>query len=264
MRLGRKLFPDSLHGRLLALLMPALGALLAFNLWSDFRAAGEYTREPYDRSLADAAVALAAHVQWHDRKLSLDLSPEAALVLRTNRFDDTYYLIRGPDGAVVAGNQDLPAVPLPFERSPSFFDASYLAQPVRVVLYRTATPLGEITVEVAQTTRRRDQLTRRFVSQDLVLDLLLVAATLVLVLLGVRLGLKPLWRVRADLERRSPGDLRALPETDVPSEVRPLVQALNRQLKLLKSPHRRRNRISWRTRLINCARPWPSCRRRSR
>ena len=33
--------------------MPALGALLAFNLWSDFRAAGEYTREPYDQALAD-------------------------------------------------------------------------------------------------------------------------------------------------------------------------------------------------------------------
>src|SRR5512136_239847 len=74
MRLSRKWFPDSLHGRLLAVLMPALGALLAFNLWSDFRAAGEYTREPYDQALADTAVALAAHVQSHGQVLSLDLS----------------------------------------------------------------------------------------------------------------------------------------------------------------------------------------------
>ena len=130
---------------------------------------------------------------------------------------------------------DLPAAPVPFEGSPAFFDANYRGRPVRVVLYRTATPSGEITLQVAQTTRRRDQLTRRFVSEDLMQDLLLVAATLILVFLGVRLGLKPLARVRADLEQRSPGDLRALPETDVPSEVRPLVQALNRQLRLLKS-----------------------------
>lgn len=235
MRLSRSWFPDSLHGRLLALLMPALGALLAFNLWSDFRAAGEYTREPYDQALADTAVALVAHVQSHDQKLSLDLSPEAARTLRTNHFDDIYYLIRGPDGAVVTGSRDLPAAPLSFDRSPRFFDASYLGEPVRVVLYRAATALGEITVQVAQTTRRRDQLTRRFVSEDLLQDMLLVVATLVLVLVGVRLGLKPLLRVRADLEQRSPGDLRALQEADVPSEVRPLVQALNRQLKLLKS-----------------------------
>ena len=235
MRLSRKWLPDSLHGRLLAVLMPALGALLAFNLWSDFRAAGEYTREPYDQALADTAVALAAHVQSHDQALSLDLSPEAALALHTNRFDDIYYAVRGQDGAVVAGNDDLPAAPLPFGGSPSFFDAKYRGRPVRVVLYRTATPLGEITLEVAQTTRRRDQLTRRFVSEDLLQDLLLVVATLFLVFLGVRLGLKPLARVRADLEQRSPGDLRALQETDVPREVRPLVQALNRQLRLLKS-----------------------------
>jgi two-component system sensor histidine kinase TctE len=235
MRLSRKLLPDSLHGRLLALLMPALGALLAFNLWSDFRAAREYTREPYDQSLADTAVALAAHLQLHDQRLSLDLSPEASLTLRTNRFDEIYYLIRGPDGAIVTGNRDLPAAALPFDRSPSFFDANYLGKPVRVVLYRTATPLGEITVQVAQTTRRRDQLTRRFVTEDLLQDMLLVIATLVLVLLGVRLGLRPLLRVRADLEQRPPGDLRPLQEADVPSEVRPLVQALNRQLKLLKA-----------------------------
>jgi two-component system sensor histidine kinase TctE len=235
MRPNRNSFPPSLHGRLLALLMPALGALLAFNLWSDYRAAGEYTQEAYDQALADTAVALAAHVQTRDQKLSLDLPPEAALTLRSNRFDDMYYLVRGADGTIVAGSPDLPPPPFPLERSPSFYDARYFDKPVRLVVYRSATPLGEVSVRVAQTTRRRDQLTRRFVSDDMLLDGLLVVATLALVFLGVRLGLRPLVRLRADLEQRSPGDLRALQEAEVPSEVRPLVQALNRQLKLLKS-----------------------------
>lgn len=228
-------FPGSLHGRLLALLMPALGVLLVFNLWSDFRAAGEYTQDAYDQALADTAVALAAHVRSRDDRLALDLSPEAALTLRTDQSDDIHYLVRGPHGAVVAGNQDLPAASSSFERSPSFFDGEYLGKRVRVVVYRTATPLGEVTVQVAQTTRRRDELTRRFVREDMLQDMLLVVATLVLVFVGVRLALKPLRRLRADLEQRSPGDLRALQDADVPSEVRPLVHALNRQLKLLRS-----------------------------
>ena len=235
MRLNSKFFPSSLHGRLLVLLMATLGALLAFNLWSDYRAAGEYTQEAYDLALADTAVALAAHVQSRDQQLSFDLPLQAALTLSSNRFDDMYYLVRGPDGIVVAGNQDLPSGPSPPEPGPGFFDGWYRGEPVRVVVYRSPTPLGEVTVKVAETTRRRAQLTRRFVSEDMLLDMLLVVATLVLVLVGVRLGLRPLGRLRADLEQRSPGDLRALQEAGVPSEVRPLVQALNRQLKLLKS-----------------------------
>ena len=239
MRRDRKLFPDSLHGRLLALLIPALGSLLAFNLWTDFRAAREFTVEPFDRSLVDTAIALGAHVQSHDQKFSLDLSPEAALTLRINRYDDTYYSIRGPDGMVVTGIRNLPAAPHPFAESPSFFDAEYLGKPVRVVLYRSATPLGKVTVQVAQATGRRDQRAQQFVREDLLQDMLqdifLLVAMVILVLLGVRMGLKPLSRVRADLEQRAPGDLRPLQEAEVPSEVRPLVQALNRQIKLLKA-----------------------------
>ena len=235
MRLNRRFFPSSLHGRLLVLLMATLGALLAFNLWSDYRAAGEYTQEAYDLALADTAVALAAHVQTRDGRLSFDLPLQAALTLSSNRFDDMYYLVRGPDGVPVAGNQDLPSGPSPPEQGPGFFDGRYRGEPVRIVVYRSPTPLGEVTVKVAETTRRRAQLTRRFVSEDMLLDMLLVVATLVLVLVGVRLGLRPLARLRADLEQRSPGDLRALQEAGVPSEIRPLVQALNRQLKQLKS-----------------------------
>ncbi len=98
MRLNSRFFPSSLHGRLLVLLMATLGALLAFNLWSDYRAAGEYTQEAYDLALADTAVALAAHVQSRDQQLSFDLPLQAALTLSSNRFDDMYYLVRGPDG----------------------------------------------------------------------------------------------------------------------------------------------------------------------
>jgi len=235
MPLSRRVYPSSLHGRLLALLLAALGALLAFNLYSDFNGAAEYTQEAFDQALADTAVALAAHVRSQQRKLYFDLPPEAALTLRSNQLDDMYYLVRGPDGTVLAGNQDLPSSAYVSDRSPSFFDGRYRGESVRGVVYRTPSSLGEVAIRVAQTTRRRDELTRRFVRQDLLQDLLLVLATLGIVFVGVRFGLRPLVQLSTDLEQRSPGDLRALQEAGVPSEVRPLVQALNRQLKLLRS-----------------------------
>ena len=223
----------SIRRRLLGLLMPALGALLAFNIWYDLRTAVEPTREAYDQALADMAIAVAAHVQYRDGILSLDLSPQAALALRSNRFDDMHYLVRGPRGEVVAGTTDLPAAPLGVEHSPMFFDAQYLREPVRVVLYRTATVAGEVTVEVAQTTRRRDHLAARLIATDTVQDSLMIVATLVLVYVGVRFGLLPLTRLRHDLEQRTAQDLRPLDEAQIPTEVQPLVRAMNRLLHLL-------------------------------
>jgi two-component system, OmpR family, sensor histidine kinase TctE len=233
MRWSLKGLAPSIRRRLLGLLMPTLGALLALNIWYDLRNAVEPTREAYDQALADMALAVAAHVQYRDGALSLDLSREAALALRSNRFDDIYYLIRGPRGQIVAGTTDLPAAPQGVEHSPSFFDAQYAHEPVRVVLYRTATGAGEVTVEVAQTTRRRDHLAARLIATDIVQDSLMIVATLVLVYVGVRFGLLPLMRLRQDLDQRTAHDLRPLDEAQIPIEVQPLVRALNRLLHLL-------------------------------
>jgi two-component system sensor histidine kinase TctE len=223
--------------------MPALGALLALNIWYDLRTAVEPTREAYDQALTDMAIAVAAHVQYRDGTLSVDLSPEAALALRSNRFDDIYYLVRGPRGQMVAGTTDLPAAPQGVEHSPTFFDAQYLREPVRVVLYRTATGAGEVTVEVAQTTRRRDHLAARLIATDIVQDSLMIVATLVLVYVGVRFGLLPLMRLGQDLEQRTAQDLRPLDEAQIPTEVQPVVRALNRLLHLLSAASQAQQRF---------------------
>jgi two-component system sensor histidine kinase TctE len=220
---------------MLGLLMPALAVVLAINVWSDIRTSTEPTREAYDQALADTAVAVAAHVQYRDGVFSLGLPPQAAMALHSNRFDEIYYLVRDPRGQIVSGSPDLPAAPRSIEHSPAYFDARYLGKPVRVVVYRSATPAGEVTVQVAQTTLRRDQLAARFVTMDILQDLLLVAATLLLVYFGVRFGLAPLVRLREDLEKRTAEDLCPVDEAQIPSEVQPLVQALNRLLRLLRA-----------------------------
>jgi two-component system sensor histidine kinase TctE len=220
---------------MLGLLIPALAVVLALNVWSDIHTSTEPTREAYDQALADTAVAVAAHVQYRDGVFSLGLPPQAAMALHTNRFDEIYYLVRDPRGQIVSGSPDLPAAPRSIEHSPAYFDAQYLGKPVRVVVYRSATPAGEVTVQVAQTTLRRDQLAARFVTMDILQDLLLVAATLLLVYFGVRFGLAPLVRLREDLEKRTAEDLCPVDEAHIPSEVQPLVQALNRLLRLLRA-----------------------------
>jgi two-component system sensor histidine kinase TctE len=220
---------------MLWLLMPGLAIVLALNVWTDMETSTEPTREAYDQALADTAVAIAAHLQYRDGVFSLGLSPQAAMALHSNRFDQIYYLVRDPHGQIISGSADLPPIAHNVEQSPAYYSAEYLGKRVRVVVYRSATPAGEVVVQVAQTTRRRDQLAARFVTMDVLQDLLLVAATLLLVYFGVRFGLAPLMRLREDLEKRTAEDLRPVDEAQIPSEVKPLVQALNRLLRLLRA-----------------------------
>jgi hypothetical protein len=68
-----------------------------------------------------------------------------------------------------------------------------------------------------------------------VTDTLQFAAILLLIWVGVRLGLRPLIALRAQIDSRSAQDLAPLDETHVPGEVRPLTQALNRLFATVRS-----------------------------
>ncbi|PWT76749.1 MAG: sensor histidine kinase, partial [Proteobacteria bacterium] len=225
--------PGSVRQRLLRLLLAPLGVLLVVSIWSDYHTALEPARNAYDQSLADAAVAVAAHVRVRDGHIELDLPPQAIAVLRTDRYDQIYYRVTDPSGAFVAGDE-LPGIPRTLEQSPYFVDARYISHPVRMVVYRAPTTLGEVTIQVAETTTKREEMTKRIVAALIMPNLILISATLLLVYFGVRFGLAPLARVRAEIESRSPKDLSPLHDAAVPDEVQPLVRSLNRLLGLVR------------------------------
>jgi two-component system sensor histidine kinase TctE len=57
--------------------------------------------------------------------------------------------------------------------------------------------------------------------------------TLVLVWIGIQLGLRPVRRLRDEIARRSPEDLRPIAPSSVPREIAPLAATLNRLFRLL-------------------------------
>ena len=59
--------------------------------------------------------------------------------------------------------------------------------------------------------------------------------TLVLVWVGIRLGLRPVRKLRDEIAERSPQDLRPILETDVPREIAPVAATLNRLFLLLRT-----------------------------
>ena len=103
-----------------------------------------------------------------------------------------------------------------------------------MVTYRVATAAGMATVNVAETTNRREAARHFILTSTWLMDFVLVDGTLLLVWIGVRYGLKPLLAVRSQIESRSPRELRPLETSGVPAEVRPLVDALNALFEVLR------------------------------
>ncbi len=223
-----------LRQRLLWMLLAPLALITPVGLIGDYWSAVEPTRDAYDFALADAAVAVAAHVTRRDGHPVLELTAQAEALLRADQLDRVYYRVSGPDGALLAGDAGLPGVDS-MPENPAFFDSRYNGTPVRVVAYRAQTAFGPVTIEVGETLRKRERAAARIVSALLWPALINMLVTLVVVVLGVRFGLRPLLDLSRDIEGRSSRDLRALPERAQPRELRPLVHALNRLLGWLRA-----------------------------
>ncbi|MGH8123030.1 MAG: sensor histidine kinase N-terminal domain-containing protein, partial [Rudaea sp.] len=218
----------SIRRRLLLLLSAPLALLLALGVFVDYLSSTTPLNAAYDQVLASSIVAVAAHLNLGaDGKVKSELSDQAIAVLRADNDDKIYYLVLNPRGEFVAGDEGLPTA-APAGENPSFLDAQFHGEPVRSATYRLDDAAGEITITVAETTNKRRGAMHSMLSYIVASDLLQLLATLLLVWLGVRIGLRPLLALRDQIAQRSAHDLAALDETGVPGEVRPLTHALNR------------------------------------
>jgi two-component system sensor histidine kinase TctE len=219
---------SSIRRRLLLVLSAPLALLLAAGVLIDYLSTTTPLHAAYDQVLASSIFAVTAHLNiGADGKVKSELSDQAIAVLRADNHDEIYYLVLDGDGDFVAGDAGLPVAPAGSE-NPSFADTSYLGAPVRVATYRLASAGGLVSISVAETTNKRREATHNMLSFIVASDLAQLLGTLLLVWIGVRAGLHPLLALRDQIARRSARDLAALDESQVPGEVRPLTQALNR------------------------------------
>lgn len=221
-----------LRTKLLWWLLVPLIALLALDALVSYFAAVRFSQRAYDRSLAEIARELALHVVQRDGRVVFDLPEPAQRVLLTDPSDTLYFRVVAADGKGLAGDERL-GQPFTFPRSghgQAFFDASIDGVPVRVAAREVLQPGGSVpiaTIIVAETGTKRGELTREILLSVLLPQLLLIAIAGLLVWNGVQRGLAPLGALRQAIASRSHLDLRPLPESGIPGEVQPLVQAMN-------------------------------------
>jgi two-component system sensor histidine kinase TctE len=226
---------DSLRRLLLRFLVAPLVAVLTVGGFAAYTLSVRIASEAYDSALLDPALALSERLRFAGDHLELDLPAGLAEALRVDTQDRMYFAIHYRD-ALIGGTAELQPPPQrPQPGAPVFYDTAIGGEPVRAAAMAVQTPAGEAQVRVAETLKKRRALVRQALIASTVPEALVALCALAVVWFGVRRGLAPLEQLRAEIGARSHRDLRAVPESHAPAEVRPLVAELNDLLARLRT-----------------------------
>ncbi len=234
----------SLRAHLLRLLLLPLTAVLAVSSVAAYYLALEPATQAYDASLIDAGIAVGETIRMRGDVATVDLPSVAEQVLRTDRHDKVFYVVRDAAGNTLAGDAGIPLPPpgMAFDDA-VLYDARYQGALVRAVTRYAPCGSQICTITIAETTRKRDRLVREILLGSVVPQALLALLTLVIVWFGVSRGLQPLRRLSGEIRMRSARDLRPIAPAQAPEETQPLIQALNDLLEQVGELHRNQQRF---------------------
>ena len=186
-----------------------------------------------DRRLKEAANALMAHIIIKDGRIILDPSTEDKTPLPSP--DSVKYALRDSQGRLLAGDPQLPVVPMNSETSQLIAMSQVDHRSLRTLTTRFDTRAGVISITAADVRPTIEPAARFGFMSTLLWDFVQLDVTLVLVWVGIQLGLRPVKRLRDEIAERSPLDLRPIVESSVPREIVPVVVTLNRLFGMLRA-----------------------------
>ncbi|WP_306603101.1 ATP-binding protein [Azonexus sp.] len=216
----------SLRWRLLGAVCAAVLLIWLLTGWFSYTKAQHEAEELMDGNLAQTGRLLLAIV--HDNEANLG---ELANRLATVRgaADNIYeppleFQIGLGDGTILARSIDAPA--LPILGIADYSDIIRHDNAWRVL--NTVSGDGRYRVQVSQSILLRDQAALEVAIQTVLPLLLIVPVLILLIYLSIQRALRPLDLLAKEVSARTPDNLAALPDARIPTEARPLVNAINR------------------------------------
>jgi two-component system sensor histidine kinase TctE len=236
----------SLRRSLLRQLAAPLVAVMVMAGAGAYFLAQHYSQRVLDQWLLDSAVTLAKQVRFVAGEAQIDIPGRAIEMFEVDLTDRVYYEVTSGRGTRILANAPLPAPPGAIEPGePVFYDGAVTGVPVRVIaLAIPAGAEGRVLVKVAETRRKRDELARSILWSTVLMLAALVAAALALIGRGIGTGLASLEAIVRRVRGRPGPPLARLPRDEsTPSEVHPLLDAINELLGELEREHVARQRF---------------------
>lgn len=250
----RRIEQRSLFGEILDWMLAPLLLLWPMSLGLTWLVAQGIANRPYDRELAEAALALARQASVQVSNVDGPATPDmrtalertAQTLLRSEEDgDNVFFQVLGARGQLMAGDARL-ALPVdddPVAAGAARADANgvrfrddFLAdEPVRVAWLALPGGGGEgdALVQVAETLGKRSRLATEIIKGVLLPQFVILPVAVLLVWLALSRGIRPLADVQQRIRRRDSTDLSPIETAGVPDEVAPLVDSINDLLQRL-------------------------------
>jgi two-component system, OmpR family, sensor histidine kinase TctE len=252
----------SLFGEILDWMLAPLLVLWPMSLGLTWVVAQGIANGPFDRGLADVALALARQANQQvassakdgparddavslAARAELQRAAEPLTSLAEADDDKVYYQVLGPRGELLAGDARLSVLSLPPPETGEpgvvrFRDDVVADEPVRVAYVWLARPTedtrmvaGSSLVQVAETLGKRSRLATEIIKGVILPQFVILPVAVVLVWFALVRGIRPLAELQLRIRRRQSTDLSPIDEGNVPDEVAPLVRAINDLLQRL-------------------------------
>ncbi len=198
-----------------------------------------------DRTLLAASLTILEHVISSNGSLLAEATLES---LTDSLGDQFFYHVRGPDGAFVTGYSGYPRpiVESPTLLRPVFYDGEHLGEAVRAVqILRDLTDRelnGITTITTWQRLSQRGELTFSLFARSVLRLVLLSLIAGIIVWFAVKVGMRPLAKLQASIDKRSAFALSPI-QQEVPVELSGIVHSMNTLLDRVARSKKNRERF---------------------
>ena len=242
----------SLFGEILDWMLAPLLLLWPVSIAITYLVAKSIANQPFDDALEDRVTVLGQQIRSVDGRTVGALAPAARDILRADDVDSVYFLLQGPDGAILDGDRDLPRPKLNADDeharggAVAFRNDSIHGVPIRVAYtWVNLDPLHERTVnppeaqplalvQVAETLDKRAHLANEIIKGVILPQFIILPVILGLVWFALSRGLSPLAELQGRIRARPQDDLSPIDPRQVPEEISPLVGSFNDMLERLR------------------------------
>ncbi len=231
----------SLLGEILDWMLAPLFLLWPMSIAITYVVAQNLANVPYDLGLANALQILGQQIEANDDRVSLRMSAPARMALRIRENDGVFWKAIGPRGELLGGDGELPT---PESTSSNQLNTTYYENhtlrdfEIRIAytwMDLSTRASGPVLLVAAETVDRRTQLANDIIKGVIIPQFIVLPIAVVLVWFGLSRGVAPINALQRRLRARRPDDLSPIDERLAPSEIGPLITAMNDLLSRLEA-----------------------------
>ena len=222
----------SLKSRLIVWVFMPIALIVAIDLIGTYHSTEQTATTIQQQLLHGSAKMISEQLVFSDDGYEISVPPAAFELFESKFKDRVYFSVRSKDGKLIAGDDELApyAEPLSIEED-RYFVARLHGDIVRVIAYSHALPdssSGDYAItQVAQTLFSHENFREGLFFSAIKRHLLLLAITIASLVISLQWTLSPLKEFSRKLLQRQSGSLEKLDGGNAPSELVPVIGALN-------------------------------------